>query len=193
VIRNALYTGLLQGWVRSDVDGVTQFLMTLPDDPNGTRNRVYLGYVTTSLLGFGGPDRLISWLDGIPDDAPNDFKSAAYQNMLLQFAYEDPERAARFHTERASHDYAGNALWMVAVAWQRQDPQAAFDWLLAQPEGLDRRMAMSRAMQRWYSRDARSAARWVVRADLGDDPDLRKLLYGITRQGGRLRQTESGA
>jgi hypothetical protein len=191
---NAGMTGLLQGWARSeDIDGVTHFLMDMPDDPNRTRNDVYITYVTGALLAHGGPDRMIEWFEGIPDDAPNDFKHAAFRNGLLQLASEHPERAVDFLDSNAGRDYSRNSLWVIAVAWQKLDPEAAFDWLLTRPEGGDRSAAFTRAMQRWYGRDKRSAARWVVQAPLDDQPELRKLLYSITRQFRRLHQLESDA
>jgi hypothetical protein len=192
--RNAGMTGLLQGWARSgDVDGITHFLMNLPDDRKQTRNDVLTTYLTGALLAHGGPDRLIEWFDGVPDDAPNAFKRAAFRSTILQLASEDPEPAIALYEAHADDEYASDSMWLISVAWQKLDPEAAFAWLLDQPEGGDRTMAVTRAMQRWFSRDKRGAARWVIQTDLGDEPELRKRLFSITRQVRRLREIEAGA
>lgn len=192
--RNAGMTGLLQGWARSgDVDGITQFLMNLPDDPKQTRNDVLTTYLTGALLAHGGPDRLIEWFDGVPDDAPNAFKRAAFRSTLLQLASEDPERAIALYQAHADGEYADDSMWLISVAWQKLDPEATFTWLLDQPASGDRTSAATRAMQRWFSRDRRSAARWVLETDLADEPELRKRLFAITRQVRQLRELEAGA
>jgi hypothetical protein len=192
--RNAGMTGLLQGWARSgDIEGITHYLMNLPDDPKQTRNDVLTTYLTSALLAHGGPDRLIEWLDGVPDDAPNAFKRAAFRSTLLQLASEDPAPAIAIYEAHANEEYASDSMWLISVAWQKLDPEAAFGWLLDQPASSDRASAVTRAMQRWYSRDKRSAVRWVLQTDLGEEPELRKRLFAITRQVQRLRQLEEGA
>ncbi len=192
--RNAGMNGLLQGWARSnDVKGITQFLANMPDDPKQTRNDVLLAYLTVPLLAYGGPDRLIEWLEGIPEDAPNGFKRAAYRNALLQLASTDPNRAVALYQEHSERDYAANSMWLITIAWQKLNPEETFAWILDQPESNARTNAATRAMQRWFSRDRRSAAVWVRQTELGQDPELRKRLYAITRQVKRLHELEARA
>ena len=185
-IRKSGLFGLLQGWASSDdVEGATRYLTQMPNDEKGTRDKVLLTFVTSPLLAYGGPDRLLAWFEEVPDDAPNDFKRAAFRNALLQLASEDPERAVAFYEANAGRDWRGRSLWLIAVGWQKRDPEAALGWLLARDPEEGRREAMVRAMQRWHSRDRAAAARWVAEAKLDDDPKLRRALRGIVLRGQR--------
>ena len=182
-VREASVVGMVTGWARSeDTAGVTTFLMRLPDAT--MRNNVLLSFLTGALLSRRGSDALFEWFEGIPEDAPNGFKGAAFQNALLQAGFVDPLGARALWELHLAEPWADDSLWRLAVGWQRLEPEVALDWLVELGPRYGRNEALKRALQRWASRDGPAAQRWLARTDLSGEPGLQRALRRVARQRG---------
>ncbi|MEM7411802.1 MAG: hypothetical protein AAF430_16345 [Myxococcota bacterium] len=185
--RESAMTGAIRGWARSDdIDGVTTYLARLPEDTGQVRNRMYLMYIAGPLLYDHSADHLMEWAADVPDDAPNNFKAAVYDNTLRQLSNADPKKAIDWYQANEGKPYHEGSLQSLTLGWSRNDPHAALEWVMALPETDERDFAVLRIMKLWLARDQLAAMTWVRDADL--KPELAKKIVTLWTPQGRGRR-----
>jgi hypothetical protein len=183
--RDAL-TGLVRGWVRSgDVDGVTRYVARRPA---GHSRLLLTTDIVYAILRREGPEALMRWADGVPGDAPNDFKLEAFRGALMALAADRPDLASTWWESQSEGAWAQDSLWGLAMLWIPQDPDVAMGWLRSLPATETRNEGVRQALRRWFDTERQDALRWMVQNDL--PPELRPLLPRGFRQALR-RQHDS--
>lgn len=163
-VRRRANAELVKGWARSgDTPGVTEYFSRLS---NGDLRDRYTAIVVAAIVANGGIDAVMRWAESIPDDANDRFKRTVFRKALRHVSARDPLAAADWYEQHADQFYIDLGMPIVATEWVEHDPEAAFEWLVAQ-SGLQRDLAMRTAMQRWLAIDASSAEMWMNSGERG--------------------------
>ena len=160
--RDRLRSSLVSAWARSpDKAGVLAYVSALP--PERGRDS-YLAQLVAETA-KGGPEAVIAWAEAIPDDAPGDFKRAAFRLAAGAVAHADTARAAGWYEAHRDDPYSAGSLEVIARRWVADDPPALFDWLESLtergPRDAERRRALALGIRLWIEADRNAASAWL--------------------------------
>jgi len=161
-LRNALWAGLVTGWVHSDrgQEGLGAFIAGLPAlKPR----RAVIKIAIQELLRKGGADAALGWAEPILRDEGYDgiLKRSIFGPATDLAAQWDPERTAAWTAEHLDASYAGEGLRNVAKHWSRRDGAAAMAWLGKQPAGELRDKALREAFVGWSKTNPHGLLAWL--------------------------------
>ncbi len=161
-LRDALWGGLVTGWVHSDrgPEGLGAFIADLP--PLKTR-RAVIKIAIQELLRKGGADAALGWAEPLLRDEGYDgvLKRSIFGPATDLAAQWDPERTAAWTAEHLEAGYAGEGLHNVAKHWSRRDGAAAMAWLGKQPAGELRDKALREAFVGWSKTNPHGLLAWL--------------------------------
>jgi hypothetical protein len=161
-LRNALWHGLMTGWVHSHrgQEGLDAFIADLP--PTKPRRGV-INTVIQELLRKGGADAALGWADPVLRDEGYDrvLKRSIFGSVTDLAAQWDPERTAVWSAEHLEASYAGDGLQNVAKHWSRRDGAAAMAWLGNQPAGERRDEALRELFLGWSKAYPHGLLAWL--------------------------------
>jgi len=165
-LRDRLRPSLFEGWMRSDDRVGASEAVAAIEDP---RKRGRLTFLLAGETMRDGPEALLLWADSIAPDAPNNFKTGAFNQAVVMVARVDPQRAAEWYLLHRERPYSAGVLKGFARAWaERHDPAALFDWLRSLPTDDERAKetgdAIAAGFQVWLRKDPEQAKAWLSAA-----------------------------
>jgi len=180
-LRDRLRPSLFEGWMRSEDRAGASEAVAAIEDP---RQRGRLTFLLAGETMRDGPEAMLLWADSIAPDAPNNFKTGAFNQAAVMVARTDPQRAADWYLLHRDRPYSKGALNGIARAWAgRHDPQALFDWLLSLPTDGERAKetddAIASGFRVWLRRDPEQAEAWLIAAQ--PDPRLEPAAQVLAR------------
>ena len=163
---------LVTGWAQSDdLEGLTNYIVA--NDKIAAREKL-TELLVNSLLSSSDIEGVMAWVDSIPADSEGHYKKTAYKKALRQVANRDPRAAAKWYESQKDTDYVRRSPSVIGGEWAEHDPLEGLAWILAQPEGLERQVALQRWTARWASYDRAGMETWMETADFAQD-DLREI------------------
>ena len=108
-----------------------------------------------------GPDAVIRWVEAIPDDAPDSYKTMAFQKTANILAVVDPVHASGWIESHLRQDYAAEAPGVIGRRWLEIDPPTALAWLASLPRGDANDKALKRTLRVWLNEAPEDAEAWV--------------------------------
>jgi hypothetical protein len=158
------------GWLWGGDPGAAEYIAALRD---GMPRQKAVSALTIALM-RKGPESVIEWADAIPDDAPRNYKSVAFQKAGIILAYVDPQLASRWITGHLDRRYSTRAMSVIGSQWVEQDAEAALAWLVDLPAGKAVDNAMRSSFGTWLKRDSDAAFSWLrsVSPAAGADPAI---------------------
>jgi hypothetical protein len=109
-----------------------------------------------------GPQSVIEWADAISDEAPNNYKSVAFQKAGIILAYVDPELASQWIEGHLDHEYSERALSIIGAQWAEQDSSSALAWLMGLPTGRRVEKAVRSSFSSWSKHEPEAATNWLL-------------------------------
>jgi hypothetical protein len=182
--RDKLCSNVIDGWVESrDGVGAAEYAATVTI----SRRRSRLAFRIIGNAKRYGPDTVIELVNGVPEDAPNDFKRAVFFHAGGVLARLDPERAASWYERHMMHSYSLGSLGNIATKWAvDHDAAAAIAWI----EGLDldashkkeRGEAIGNAFASWQAKAPGDARTWLTSIAPGPirDRSIKQMAKAIT-------------
>lgn len=158
---NNYVASVISGWAQEDPYAATRYIQGLPEEE---RNR-YLGSVARAVIGLG-QDAALTWALGLADPS---MKSSAFNQVVRNFARQDPDQVAALVARYAGEEYAVSAVGTTAFQLARQDPNTALTWVQGLPEGDARTRAEASLARQWARMDPVAAAEWVGNLPEGND------------------------
>jgi len=150
-------TRLISGWVHGEYrDSAMDYIYALPD---GAARLSHLGTLAWEIL-REGPEAVIRWAEDVPDDPPH-LKEAVFLKATAAVAGVDAPLAARWLRSHQDHDYADDALFVLASSWATSDPPAAMRWLMRLPAGKKRTTGVATGFRIWFHISPIDAQRWL--------------------------------
>lgn len=176
-----LRPSLFEGWLRSDDRSGASEAIAAIDDP---RQRGRLTFLLAGETMRDGPEAVLAWAEAVPEDAPNDFKTGAFNQAALMVARADPRRARDWYLLHRARPYSAGALAGIARKWvEHGDPPELFDWLRSLPAEGERAEetahAIAAGFRVWLRKQPEQAEAWLA-AEL-PDPRLDPALVEIVR------------
>jgi len=159
-LRETLHAAMMSGWVGSrDPLGAAAVAAQVSD----FKRRSRLAFRLAGEVKRDGPDALIAFVDGVPEDAPNDFKATLFGHASGMVARIDPQIAAAWFEREIDRPYTAGGLQNIASKWaQFHDPRALIEWvggLSGERLGdADRAIAVGTAYRIWAADDPDAAA-----------------------------------
>ncbi len=180
-------SSLFEGWLRSDDRAGASEAIAAIEDP---RQRGRLLSILAGETMRDGPEALLGWADAVAPDAPNNFKTGAFNQAAAMVARADPQRTAEWYLLHREHPYSAGALKGIARAWaERHDPPALFDWLRKLPVETERADetgdAIAAGFRAWLRKDPEQAEAWLSAAL--PDPRLDPAIVELVRAEGAPR------
>jgi hypothetical protein len=178
-----LHPSLMEGWLRGgDPDATTAYVAAI-DDPKRRRRLAFS--LAGEMLKRGVP-ALMSWAEGVPEEAPNEFKKSAYYHATTMVARLQPRVAADSFEAHKGDWYSAGTLPGIARKWaEHHDPPALFEWLLefepAQGREAERDDAITHGFRVWARRAPQEGEMWL-RSSLPDArlaPAIVELVRGL--------------
>jgi hypothetical protein len=172
-LRESLRPHLVAGWVASDDRiGASEYAANLSDG----RRRYRLALRLTGQAKRDGVEAVIAWVDGVPEDAPNDFKAAAFTHAAGAVALLDPERVVPWYEGQMQYSYTSGGLRNIANKWaQYYDPSSLVTWIESLPIEADREIerteAVRSAFRIWAGAAPGEVATWLASAPPGPTRD----------------------
>lgn len=164
----ALKVQFVSGWMRGErPEGVAEYIAS---QPAGIPRQKYMNALSTELMREGA-EAVIRWVEAIPDDAVEDYKSVAFRRAANMLAVVDPIQASRWIEGHLDRDYSVYGPSAIGRRWVEQDPPAALQWLTGLPAGEVKDDAVRTAFQRWLDRDRKAAEAWVLSASPAEGVD----------------------
>jgi len=161
-LREQVWAGLVEGWVRADLDteGLATFLANLRPRQHGEGA---VDVAVCELVRTGGAEAALDWADTIVSDPFQEakFRRVVFESSVREAAASDPARTGAWVLEHAEAKHAANAPVIVAKRWGRADGAAALEWLGAYPAGESRDEAIREAYLAWWTADWDSAEAWM--------------------------------
>lgn len=158
VDRISLKEFFVAGWLRSGQhDGAIEYIM---EHPAGTVRQRFTNLLTIELM-REGPDAVVRWAEAIPDDAPDAFKTMAFQKAANILASVDPVHAAGWIEPHLGRDYAAEVPAAIGRRWLEIDPPAALTWLASLPPGDANDQALRATLTAWQGAAPEAAEAWV--------------------------------
>jgi len=161
-LRENVWAGLVEGWVRSDLDteDLASFLVNLR--PKKHRDGA-VDVAVRELVRTGGAAATLDWVDTIVSDPFQElqFSRVVFESAVHEAAASDPARTGAWALEHAGENHAANAPVIIAKRWGRADGAAALEWLGAYPAGESRDEAIREAYIGWWTADWESADAWL--------------------------------
>ncbi len=184
--RDLLCSNVIDGWVESrDGIGAAEYAATVTI----SRRRSRLAFRIVGNAKRYGPDTVIELVNGVPADAPNDFKRAVFFHAGGVLARLDPERVSSWYERHMMHSYSLGSLGNIATKWAADhDPAAAIAWI----EGLDldrahdkeRGEAIGKAFASWQEKAPGAARTWLTSSTPGPKRDraIKEMAKAITEE-----------
>jgi hypothetical protein len=175
-----LRPALFEGWLRSDDRAGASEAIAAIEDP---RQRGRLTFLLAAETMRDGPDAVLAWADAVPEDAPNHFKTGAFNQAALIVAREDPRRARDWYLLHRERPYSEGSLVGISRKWaEHGDPPELLDWLRSLPADDGRAEetanAIAAGFRVWLRKEPEQAEAWLA-AELPDprlDPALVELV-----------------
>jgi hypothetical protein len=179
-LQTRLEQSLVEGWLRSDDRiGASEYIAAIP---NG-RQRSRLSLALAAEILREGPEAVMRWAEGVPEDAPNDFKRGAFYQAAAVVARDDPRRAAAWFEANRTLPHSAGSLEVIARRWaEHEDPPALFAWLKELPSDGERAGetgdAVAAGFRIWLDHDPEQAEAWLSSAlpDRDLDPAVVELV-----------------
>jgi len=195
-LRERLLQLMVSGWLASpDRLGVSEYVATIE---NG-KSRSRLAFKLAGEAKRDGADAVIAWVDSVPEDAPNGFKTSAFVFGSGALASLDPERAARWYEANMGRPYIKKSMTQIARKWAHyHDPRAAVEWIgsppLEETNENERAEAYRSAFRTWAAVTPEEVEAWLENASAGPAMDSAIVAYSRTigdeTPGVALRWTE---
>jgi hypothetical protein len=168
-----LREAVLDGWMRSsDKQGVSEYIAAVPE----LQRRRRLAFLLAGVIALESEEAVIRWVEALPDDAPNDFKQAAFYRAVSTLARADPSLATTWLETHRTQPYSVGAMEGIALKWaQHHDPVELFDWLLSLPpvdgREAERADAIGGGFRIWLREEPDEAEAWLRSTVPDDAPD----------------------
>jgi hypothetical protein len=156
--REAVQIALVRGWYRRDPEGLTQFIHELG---MGIGRQRALSTFVREVIREQGPDALVRWAEGLPDD-DDVYKKAAYRQVGVALPLFDHAAAIRWCEAHCDGPYGDGLRGLIARPWVLRDGPAALAWLLQAPEGHEKNLAVRTAFSVWGQYDRDAALAWMA-------------------------------
>jgi hypothetical protein len=164
---------LVRGWFNGGQPGIAGYIKALEMGEYRQRALATFARLKTRR---DGPDALIAWVEGLPDDDKK-FKLAAYRQVGSEMAKLEPIAAATWCSKVCSGPYGAGVATLIAQRWARKDGLAAMAWLADSPPGRNRDLAVKGAFRGWWRADSASFQAWIApMKESGVVPYLQPLL-----------------
>lgn len=172
---------LMEGWLRGGDPAETTGYVAAIDDPKRRRR---LNFTLAGEILKRGVPALKSWAEGVPEDAPNQFKQGAFYHAASLIAKEDPSVSADWFEAHKGDWYSEGALPGIARKWaEHHDAPALLEWLLAlEPAAgreAERDEAITAGYRVWVRRAPQEGEAWL-RGAL-PDPRLSPAIVELVR------------
>jgi predicted nucleic acid-binding Zn-ribbon protein len=137
---SAIYFQLavLDGWMKTDLSGAFNWVCQLPDAD--ARQRALEKIIPA--LAADNPQNTLARL--------NDLKAApdeqVYRLLFQRWAAKDPVQAIQQRQQVPNHDQDDSILCAIMTVWVDQQPEAALDWVKAQPDSASKDKALETCM-----------------------------------------------
>ncbi len=161
-----LRASLLEGWLASgDSVRASAYVASVDDE----RRRRRLLFLLAGETARDGPDAVMRWAEAVPEDAPNDYKTAVFYQATNVLSQEDLRVAVRWLEAHRSRPYSVGSLQLIAENWASDgDVPALFEWLRALPDGAgdragERAEALGKGFQAWLQSAPEEAEAWLLR------------------------------
>jgi hypothetical protein len=151
---------LLAGWAHGEFrESANSYIATFPEGP------VRLAYLGTLAweISKEGPEAVQSWAEAVPDYPPR-FKQGVFLKATTTLAGIDAPSTAVWLRGYLDHDYADDALLVLAGSWAMSDAPAAMQWLSELPAGRKRDAAVLAGYKAWFRHARNDAERWLLSA-----------------------------
>jgi hypothetical protein len=162
---------VMDGWLRGGDLAATTAYVAAVDDPKRRRR---LNFALAGEVLKRGVPELMAWAEGVPEDAPNQFKQGAFYHASAMIARESPRTAADWFERHARDWYSEGSLPGIARKWAEfHDAPTLFEWLLelelepAPGREAERDEAITAGFRVWARRAPQEAETWL-RASLPD-------------------------
>ena len=172
-LRAKFHSRALSGWVSSgDRQEVTAFAA---NEPNA-RRRGRLAFRLAGQAKRDGPDAIIAWAEGVPDDLPNKFKVDVFGHACGTLTTLDPKRATQWYESQMKHWYSEACLGLIANKWSREDDSdAVITWVMSLPveeaRESERTDAVRKLFRNWSPKNPEAAEAWLKSAPAGPARD----------------------
>ncbi len=187
-------SSLMEGWLRSsDRHSATQYIAEI-DEP---KRRSRLTFVLAAEAARDGADATIAWLEGVPEDSPNDFKQGAFYHAASAVARYEPLRAADWFVQHRDAWYSEGSLDVIARTWaSHYDAPKVMEWLSGLPSVEGERAtelpeALGAAFGVWHRKEPEAAAEWLAAAL--PDARLDDAVMEIVRAGAQASPANAAA
>lgn len=164
----------LSGWMATSYDrqAVTAYVANEPI----SRRRGRLTFRLAGQAKREGPDAIIAWAEGVPDDSPNEFKLDVFTAACASLTKLDPKRATQWYESQMKHWYTKDGLLMIANKWSREDDSdAVITWVMSLPveeaRESERTDAVRKIFRTWSPKNPDAAEAWLKSAPAGPARD----------------------
>ena len=162
------------GWLWGKDPGASDYIA---QQPAGVSRQTAVSELTVALM-REGPEFVIQWADAIPDEAPGNYKSAAFQKAGITLVSVDPKFASRWIEGHLDREYSARALSSIGSQWVVQDSLAALSWLIGLPASGAVKKAVISSFGIWLKRNPEAAADWLLSTSPAEpvDPAIQVLI-----------------
>ena len=159
-MQEAGQVALVAGWDDSGEPGLLDYLIAFP---RGTLRQAMLDGLVRRRLLRDGFDATVTWAEGIPENATGEFKQRLWRRVVKMSSRIDFEMAAELARSWAPTAQDPSLVRLAALAWARDDPRAALEWLSGlQLEGRLTEPGIRESYRVWLSQDRETALGWFL-------------------------------
>lgn len=181
VLVSRLRPSAMEGFLRGGDPKATSAHVAAIDDPQGRRRLTFT--LAGELLKRGVP-ALTSWVECLPEDAPNHFKQGAFYHAATMVARQDPTAAVDWFEAHKGDWYSEGSLPGIAGKWaDHHDAPALLKWLLklepAVGREAERDEAITAGFRVWMRRAPHEGEMWLRTAL--PDPRLAPAVLEVVR------------
>ncbi len=154
-LAGVLASGLVEGWARQDLAGVTGFVLGLPA---GQSSEQMMRTVASGQLrqNAGGA---LSWALELPDSP---LKTAAIDEVAARWAWADPAAALAKVTQIPDPAQMQSTTATAMAIWARTDPEAASTYLTKMGDGTAKDQAVAAFSQTGAAENPAASAIWAA-------------------------------
>jgi hypothetical protein len=175
-VRDLVQIALVHGWFEKDPVELARHIQQ--HEMGIARQRRLSNYVRL-LIHHQGVEAAMRWAESVPED-DTVYKRNVYRQMGSALVAFDVEVALRWCEAHCDGPYGAGIRSAIATRWAKlEGGGAAVSWLLSQPQGADRSVALRDAFWSWADRHPDEVAAWMRAGSRGTDgepePEVRLL------------------
>jgi hypothetical protein len=179
-------TTALQGVLRSIADAEPLKALEYAENLKGRDRLQSMSEITATWI-RSDPQKLAEWIKS----NSGKFPAQAFQQMLTQVSYEQPELAAELFNLSGPNSHRANSAANIASALAQQDVSKALQWAAELPDPGSRRLALERAHSHWAGQDPEGAAAHI--RSMAPGRDRERLIQQVVGNWANRSPEEAGA